>query len=133
MQCPRASTRPRDERGRLLPKEPTEPSEVSEGGGIAVSGETGSSWLDRNEARELERFSRLARSGEDPAFRLEWMKQVMAHRIAKVKAVGQVGAAAVGKGVVNPLVTAAERVTEMSEAELVRLSGFDPIGEEEDG
>lgn len=132
MQCPRASTRPRDERGRLLPKEPTEPSEVSDGGGIAVSGETGSSWLDRNEARELAAFSRLARSGEDPAFRLEWMKQVMAHRIAKVKAVGQVGAAAVGKGVANPLVTAAERVSEMSEAELVRLSGFDPIGEGDD-
>lgn len=97
-----------------------------------TSDESGESWLAKNEARELASFAKRARSGADPGFTKEWMKQVMGYRIAKIKVVGQVGAAAVGKGgQVDPLVLAAQRVGEMSEAELVRLSGFDPLGVEE--
>ena len=52
--------------------------------------------------------------------------------LVEVERTVEIDGAAVGKGVVTPLVTAAERGEELGEAELVRLSGFDPIGEGDD-
>lgn len=95
--------------------------------------ETAESWLGRHGARELAFFSRRARSGSDPEFTRDWMKALMGIQASKVKALGTVGAAAMGKKPsADPLVLAAQRVVEMSAAELVSLSGFNPIPEEEE-
>lgn len=75
-------------------------------------------------------FSRTARSGRDPEFTKEWMKQFMALQVAKVKAIGGVAAASV-RSSEDPLVLAARRVEEMSPAELVAASGFEFTSEEE--
>jgi 3-oxoacyl-[acyl-carrier-protein] synthase III len=115
--APLPSERKRDSNGCFVPDEEVE----EEGENAADSSEE---WLARNGAREMRFFSRRARKGSDPEFTKEWMKQVMAVQVAKVKAVGQIGAAGVGRGgSVDALVLAGQRVDAMSPAELVKLAG----------
>lgn len=121
---PLPSERKRDAEGHFLPVGPVEDESED------VVSETPEAWLARNGVKEMRFFSRTARSGRDPEFTKEWMKQFMALQVAKVKAIGGVAAASV-RSSEDPLVLAARRVEEMSPAELVAASGFEFTSEEE--
>lgn len=116
------------ESGRFVSTRPEAAEESDEAEESASSSEE---WLSRNGAREMRFFSRRARSGKDPEFTKEWMKQVMAVQVAKTKAVGAMGAAAAGRGAVDPLVMAAQRIEAMDPAELVEMAGYEFTGDEE--
>lgn len=121
---PLPSERKRDAEGHFLPVSPV--SDESED----VVSETPEEWLSRNGVKEMRFFSRTARSGRDPDFTKEWMKQFMALQVAKVKAIGGVAAASV-RSSEDPLVMEARRVDAMSPAELVGLAEYEFTTEEE--
>lgn len=118
------SERKRDAEGHFLPVVPV--SDESED----VVSETPEEWLSRNGVKEMRFFSRTARSGKDPDFTKEWMKQFMALQVAKVKAIGGVAAASV-RSSEDPLVLEARRVDAMSPSELVGLAEYEFTTEEE--
>lgn len=90
-------------------------------------------WLQANAPTEMERFSRIARSGKDPIFRMKWMEKLMDLRIAETKARADLAGKLIppgGKGI-DPLLLAAQRVDAMVEDDLVEMAGGIPDQEEE--
>ena len=90
---------------------------------------TAEEWLSSCGAQELAFFSKKARSGKDPEFTKEWMKQVMGFQTAKVKGTASVLAAQVGaKGDSQALLAAAADVVDsMDESELVAAAGIEDV------
>lgn len=112
--------RGRDESGHFLPVE----EKIRLPDGVKTSEE----WLSSCGAQELAFFSKKARSGKDPEFTKEWMKQVMGFQTAKVKGTASVLAAQVGaKGDSQALLAAADMVDSMDESELVAAAGIEDV------
>lgn len=126
-----ASTRRRDESGHFVPDEGEEklPSDVS----------SIESWMNLYGARDMEFFSRRARSGKDPVFTLEWMRRLMGVAEARAKAIGAAKAAEGGGKLpagqeallLAGMRAAAREVDDMDEAELVAAAGGLPGTDEE--
>lgn len=86
-----------------------------------IPAETAEEWLEKNAPRDVAYFSARARSGVDPAFTTEFMKQTMSYLTAKAKAridgTAQVLASDSGD---RKMLEAAKAAKEMSQGELLK-------------
>ena len=127
-----ASTRRRDESGHFVADE-------SEKSDLPADVSSVESWMSVFGAREMEFFSRRARSGKDPAFTHNWMRALMGVAEARAKAIGAAKAADKPNELpagpqalfLAAMRTAAREVDEMDEADLVAIAGgLDGEGDE---